>query len=122
MCVCVCVWVGETESVRVLGCACVLWLQEPYRRRHHANEASSRAQHAGRQNVVCTPDPFICSAAARTAGTRDTVGPLEADDRGHACACVDVLKDITTEPHAHDISADIVRVWLSGYILQQDGC
>jgi hypothetical protein len=29
-----------------------------------------------------------------------------------------LLEDITTEPHAHDISADIVRVWLSGYILQ----
>jgi hypothetical protein len=32
-----------------------------------------------------------------------------------------MLEDITTEPHAHDISADIVRVWLSGYILQQSG-
>jgi hypothetical protein len=31
------------------------------------------------------------------------------------------LEDITTEPHAHDISADIVRVWLSGYILQHMG-
>ncbi len=30
-----------------------------------------------------------------------------------------MLEDITTEPHAHDISADIMRVWLSGYILQQ---
>ncbi len=30
-----------------------------------------------------------------------------------------MLENITTEPHAHDISADIVRVWLSGYILQQ---
>ncbi len=29
-----------------------------------------------------------------------------------------MLEDITTEPHAHDISADILRVWLSGYILQ----
>ncbi len=29
-----------------------------------------------------------------------------------------VLENITTEPHAHDISADIVRMWLSGYILQ----
>jgi hypothetical protein len=28
------------------------------------------------------------------------------------------LENITTEPHAHNISADIVRVWLSGYILQ----
>jgi hypothetical protein len=28
------------------------------------------------------------------------------------------LENITTEPHAHDISADILRVWLSGYILQ----
>jgi hypothetical protein len=30
-----------------------------------------------------------------------------------------VLEDITTEPHAQEISADILRVWLSGYILQQ---
>ena len=29
-----------------------------------------------------------------------------------------MLENITTEPHAHDISADILRVWLSGYILQ----
>ncbi len=29
-----------------------------------------------------------------------------------------LLEDITTEPHAHDISADIVRVWLSGDILK----
>ncbi len=29
-----------------------------------------------------------------------------------------LLENITTEPHAHDISADIVRVWLSGYIIQ----
>ncbi len=27
-------------------------------------------------------------------------------------------ENITTELHAHDISADIVRVWLSGYIRQ----
>jgi hypothetical protein len=33
--------------------------------------------------------------------------------------CTYVLEDITTEPHAHEISADIVRVWLSDYILQQ---
>ena len=33
-----------------------------------------------------------------------------------------LLENITTEPHAHDISADIVRVWLSGYILQQYVC
>jgi hypothetical protein len=33
--------------------------------------------------------------------------------------CVYVLEDITTEPHAQDISADILRVWHSGYILQQ---
>jgi hypothetical protein len=26
------------------------------------------------------------------------------------------LENITTEPHAQDISADILRVWLSGYI------
>jgi hypothetical protein len=31
-----------------------------------------------------------------------------------------LLEDITTEPHAHEISADIVRVWLSGYILQHE--
>jgi hypothetical protein len=32
--------------------------------------------------------------------------------------------ELTTEPHAHDISTDIVRVWLSGYILQHEakGC
>jgi hypothetical protein len=30
-----------------------------------------------------------------------------------------LLENITTEPHAQDISADILRVWLSGYILQQ---
>jgi hypothetical protein len=29
-----------------------------------------------------------------------------------------MLEDITTEPHEHEISADIVRVWLSGFILQ----
>jgi hypothetical protein len=29
-----------------------------------------------------------------------------------------LLENITTEPHAQDISADILRVWLSGYILQ----
>jgi hypothetical protein len=29
-----------------------------------------------------------------------------------------LLEDITTEPRAHDFSTDIVRVWLSGYILQ----
>ncbi len=28
-----------------------------------------------------------------------------------------MLEDITTEPHAQDISADILRMWLSGYIL-----
>jgi hypothetical protein len=33
--------------------------------------------------------------------------------------CVFVSKNIITEPHAQDISADILRVWLSGYILQQ---
>ncbi len=32
---------------------------------------------------------------------------------------VRLLEDVTTEPHAQDISADILRVWLSGYILQQ---
>ncbi len=30
-----------------------------------------------------------------------------------------MLENITTGPHAHEISADIVRVWLSGCILQQ---
>ncbi len=30
-----------------------------------------------------------------------------------------MLENITTEPHAQDISADALRVWLSGYILQQ---
>ncbi len=30
-----------------------------------------------------------------------------------------MLEKLTTEPHAQDISADNVRVWLSGYILQQ---
>jgi hypothetical protein len=29
-----------------------------------------------------------------------------------------LLENIATKPHAHDISADIVRVWLFGYILQ----
>ena len=29
-----------------------------------------------------------------------------------------VLENITTEPHAQDISADLLRVWLSGYILE----
>ncbi len=29
-----------------------------------------------------------------------------------------LLEDITTEPHAQDISADILRVWLSDYILR----
>ncbi len=29
-----------------------------------------------------------------------------------------VLENTTTEPHAQDFSADILRVWLSGYILQ----
>jgi hypothetical protein len=29
-----------------------------------------------------------------------------------------LLENMTTEPHAQDISADILRVWLSGYILQ----
>ena len=29
-----------------------------------------------------------------------------------------LLENITTEPHAQDISADIMRLWLSGYILQ----
>ncbi len=33
--------------------------------------------------------------------------------------CVCMLENITTEPHAQNISADILRVWLSGYILQQ---
>ncbi len=33
-----------------------------------------------------------------------------------------MLEDVTTEPHAQEISADIVRVWLSGYILQQQMC
>jgi hypothetical protein len=28
-----------------------------------------------------------------------------------------MLEDITTEPHAHDISADIVRVWLSATVV-----
>jgi hypothetical protein len=40
----------------------------------------------------------------------------------HTCVCshtTTVLENTTTEPHVHDISADIVRVWLSGYILQQ---
>ena len=39
------------------------------------------------------------------------------------CVCimyVFLLEYITTEPHAHDISADIVRVWLSGYILPHE--
>jgi hypothetical protein len=29
-----------------------------------------------------------------------------------------MLEDITTKPHAQEISADFLRVWLSGYILQ----
>jgi hypothetical protein len=33
-----------------------------------------------------------------------------------------MLENITTEPHVHGISADVVRVWLSGYILQQYVC
>ncbi len=31
-----------------------------------------------------------------------------------------LLEDITTEPHAQDVSADVLRVWLSGYILQHE--
>jgi hypothetical protein len=38
--------------------------------------------------------------------------------RAFVFVCVLLLEDITTEPHAQDISADILRVWLSGYILQ----
>jgi hypothetical protein len=30
-----------------------------------------------------------------------------------------MLENVTTDPYAQDISADILRVWLSGYILQQ---
>jgi hypothetical protein len=30
-----------------------------------------------------------------------------------------MLENITTEPHAQNISADILRVWLSIYFLQQ---
>ncbi len=33
----------------------------------------------------------------------------------HVC----MLENITTETRSQDISADILRVWLSGYILQQ---
>ncbi len=33
--------------------------------------------------------------------------------------CVYMLENITTEPHAQDISTDILHAWLSGYILQQ---
>jgi hypothetical protein len=35
------------------------------------------------------------------------------------CVCVYVLENITPEPHTQDISADVLRVWLSGYTLQQ---
>jgi hypothetical protein len=37
----------------------------------------------------------------------------------YLCMYVCMLEHITTEPHVHEISADIVRVWLSRYILQQ---
>jgi hypothetical protein len=43
-------------------------------------------------------------------------------DQAYAYVCVCVLENTTTEPHAHDISADIMRVRLSGYILQQCAC
>ena len=37
------------------------------------------------------------------------------------CFHENVLDSITTEPHAHDIGADFVRVWLSGHILNRVG-
>jgi hypothetical protein len=41
----------------------------------------------------------------------------------YSSTCLQVqLENITTEPHTQDISADILRVWLSGYILQQVHC
>ena len=48
----------------------------------------------------------------------DSRGPAAGKLQVHCvCMYVYVLENVTTEPHVQYIGADVLRVWLSGYII-----